>query len=153
MSGEDIFTCVQCGKCCEGRGGIVLSDKDLDRLAAFFNCAAAEIIEKYTESSGGKLRLRAGEDGNCVFFDSISSCRVHAGKPDICRAWPFFRGNLLDPLSLEMARDFCPGINKGVSFQEFSRRGLAALEEEGLIASDASREAAALIIDKADFPA
>lgn len=150
VSGEKIFDCVQCGKCCEGQGGIVLSNKDLARLAAYLNLPPNDIIGKYCERSGEKLKIRTGEDGYCVFFSS-SSCSVHAGKPDICRAWPFFRGNLLDSISLEMAKEFCPGIKRTVSFEDFAKRGFAYLEQEGILATDASKEANALLISKTDI--
>lgn len=150
--GEEVFNCKQCGQCCKGRGGIVLSDKDLVRLAAFLKCSAQDVINSYGEYSNGKLKIRTGEDGSCVFFSPVSSCTVHEGKPDICRAWPFFRGNLLDELSLAMARDFCPGINGEVSFARFVTEGFAYLQREGLLATDAGREANALLIRKEDLP-
>ena len=73
-------------------------------------------------------------------------CQVHAGKPDICRAWPFFRGNLVDAESFAMARSFCPGINSQISHEEFVRAGLTYLRKENLLAHDASHEANALIV-------
>ena len=73
-------------------------------------------------------------------------CGVHEGKPAICRAWPFFRGNIEDPASLALAKDFCPGIAPEVRHAEFARQGLAYLREEGLLAHDPSCEANALIL-------
>lgn len=141
-----VFECRQCGQCCEGKGGIVLSDKDLARLAHFLALPDEEVIEKYCELSNGKLKIKTGADGNCVFFSGAESCTIHEVKPDICRAWPFFRGNLEDPVSLAMARDFCPGINPAVSFEEFVTEGIAYLRARNLVASDAGREANALIL-------
>lgn len=141
-----IFECKMCGHCCEGRGGIVLSPKDLARLAAFLGESRELAASKYAEISNGKLKIRAGADGRCIFFIEGRGCAVHEAKPDICRAWPFFRGNLQDPLSLEMAKDFCPGISPGVSFASFAREGLAWLGENGLVARDCSVEANALVI-------
>lgn len=129
----------------------MLSDRDLARLATFLNCSPQEVIDKYGEYSNGKLKIRTGKDGYCVFYDSASSCSVHEGKPDICRAWPFFRGNLLDQFSLEMARDFCPGINRKISFESFVCAGLAYLRGEGLLASDPVKEANALLINEKDI--
>lgn len=143
---EEIFTCRQCGHCCEGKGGIVLSAKDLARLCSFLKMQPQELIDKYGEYSGGKLKLSIGPDGNCIFFSRLSSCTIHEAKPDICRAWPYFRGNLLDPVSLAMAKDFCPGINKSVSFEDFVCAGIRALEKENLGAADSSKEANALIL-------
>ncbi len=129
---DQVFECKKCGHCCEGRGGIVLSQRDLDRLAAFLGVDPAIARERYAELSNGKLKVRTGPDGFCIFFKTGSGCAVHAGKPDICRAWPFFRGNLVDDVSLDMARDFCPGISRATTFENFQRAGREYLRAHGL---------------------
>lgn len=143
---DSLFHCRQCGHCCEGRGGIVVSPADLERLAAFLALAPETVVERYGERSGGKLKLRNGEDGRCVFFREGTGCGVHAGKPAICRAWPFFRGNIEDPVSLALAKEFCPGIARDAAHRDFARAGRAYLEEQGLLASDPAREANALVL-------
>lgn len=143
---DKVFECHKCGHCCEGRGGIVLSPKDLARLAEFLQITPEDAANSYGEVVNGKLRLQAGEDGNCIFLSPGNGCAVHEGKPDICRAWPFFRGNLEDPASLAMAKDFCPGINPDISFQNFVKEGIKQLVAEGLPASDAAHEANSLLI-------
>lgn len=145
---KSAFACKRCGKCCEGKGGIVLSEKDLERLAAASGTSRAETIAAYAEISNGKLRLRVGPDGRCVFFKTGSGCSVHADKPDVCRAWPFFRGNLVDEISFEMAREFCPGIDAAVSHADFAREGMEYLVRNSLVAGDRAREANALIVDR-----
>lgn len=137
-----VFTCTMCGRCCEGRGGIVLSVKDLTRLSGHLEISPAEFSDYYGEPRGGKLVIRAGDDGFCVFFKPGKGCLVHAARPDICRAWPFFRGNLVDEISLEMAASDCPGIKLERGFEEFRRQGLEYLRENGLIADEADDVAA-----------
>lgn len=143
---RDVFECRKCGICCEGRGGIILSPRDLTRLAAFLGEDEQTVVALYAEKSNGKLKIRCGDDGNCFFFRSGTGCSVHEGKPDICRAWPFFRGNLEDPASLAMAKEFCPGIDADCSFEDFVRAGLAYLQAENLRGEDAGKEANSLII-------
>lgn len=145
---DSVFHCTMCGQCCEGRGGIIVGPADLARLAAFLHLAEATVAERYAELSNGKLKLRVGSDGRCVFFRAGQGCSVHEGKPAICRAWPFFRGNIEDPMSLRLAKDFCPGIARDVSHADFAAEGRAWLAAEGLLASDPTREANALF-----FPA
>lgn len=135
-----------CGHCCEGRGGIVVSPADLARLSAFLRLEPEEVATRYGEQSGGKLKIRTGADGRCIFFKEGTGCGVHEGKPAICRAWPFFRGNIEDPASLALAKDFCPGIDSRASHAVFARQGLAYLREEGLLAHDPTCEANALIL-------
>lgn len=93
----------------------------------------------------GKLKIRTGNDGYCIFFVQGRGCTVHKGKPDICRAWPFFRGNLVDAESLHMAKEFCPGIDPGVTHETFAAEGRRYLEEHSLCAHDDTCEANALI--------
>ena len=138
---KQAFECKMCGHCCEGRGGIVLSPFDLARIAEHAGMAIAEFTSFYVEERNGKLVVRTGSDGFCVFFRQGEGCTVHLGRPDICRAWPFFKGNLTDPFSLQMACEDCPGITD-VSFEEFRRQGLKYLREHGLLADADDNDAA-----------
>ncbi len=140
------FDCRMCGHCCEGKGGIVVSPSDLQRLCDFLRMPADAVIAAYGEQAGDKLKIRCGEDGYCIFFRQGKGCIVHEGKPSICKAWPFFRGNIEDPESLALAKDFCPGINPDISHEDFAREGMAYLEKELLLASDTRTEANALIL-------
>lgn len=140
----EVFTCQQCGQCCYGAGGIVLAPSDVDRLAGHLGLDPEEFIRKYAEQVGGKMRLQVGEDSYCVFFRQ--GCRVHEAKPDVCRAWPFFRGNIEDPDSLEMAKEYCPGIHPDASFEAFAAAGRAFLQREGLVRTNAGTDAHALCL-------
>ena len=140
------FDCRMCGHCCEGKGGIVVSPSDLQRLCDFLRMPADAVIAAYGEQAGGKLKIRCGEDGYCIFFRQGKGCIVHEGKPSICKDWPFFRGKIEYPESLALAKDFCPGINPDISHEDFAREGMAYLENERLLASDTRTEANALIL-------
>lgn len=146
VSQDTVFNCRMCGHCCEGRGGIVVSPTDLARLAAHMGLAPEAVVEGYCYHVGSKLKIRSGADGYCVFFEQGKGCGVHEGKPAICRAWPFFRGNIEDPASLAMAKEFCPGISADAPHAAFEREGRQYLHENGLLASDSSCEANALIL-------
>lgn len=129
---EDVFSCRKCGRCCEGAGGIVLRPADLERLAVFLGISLEKLREKYVVPRNGKPELLCGADGFCVFFKKDLGCMVHEAKPAVCRAWPFFRGNLVDPLGLAMARNFCPGIARNLSHERFLKTGINWLKKEGL---------------------
>jgi hypothetical protein len=118
---EAVFVCKRCGHCCDGSGGIILTAKDLTRLADHLGMREAECSTKFAEEKSGRLRLRA-ENGRCIFYEE--GCGVHPGRPDVCRAWPFFRGNLLDEDSRAMASVDCTGINMEASFEDFRAAGL-----------------------------
>ncbi len=140
-----VFSCQQCGQCCFGAGGIVLSEHDSQRLASFLNLDLQRFLDRFAEFVAGKFRLQVGADNYCVFFQN--GCSVHEAKPDVCRAWPFFRGNLQDPDSLEMAKEYCPGIHKDADFAAFAAEGKSFLRREGLVRHDTQADARALCLD------
>ncbi|XUD95809.1 YkgJ family cysteine cluster protein [Oleidesulfovibrio alaskensis] len=144
---EEAFDCKMCGHCCLGKGGIVVGPKDLARICAHLGLTPQEFEVAYGERRCGKLMIRTDSDNYCIFFEKDKGCSVHVAKPDICRAWPFFRGNLIDSDSLTMAKDFCPGIRSNVTHAEFAAQGVRYLREQGLLARDRNAEARALIID------
>ena len=139
------FDCRMCGECCQGKGGIVVASHDLSRLCAHLHMEAEKFIELYGYRQDGKIKIRTGPENCCIFFLPDTGCSVHKAKPDICRAWPFFRGNMVDGESLAMAKKFCPGINFAIGHDAFVRAGLRYLEEHQLRAFDPEHEANALI--------
>lgn len=145
MSGNETiqaFVCQQCGHCCQGEGGIVMDDKDQLRLARHLGLELETFLDRYAETRGDKYYLRTGEDGYCVFFGP--NCRVHPAKPDVCRAWPFFRGNLVDALSWEMAADYCPGIQLKAGHEAFVAQARISLAEDGVVQATGERAPNAL---------
>ena len=142
---SQVFHCRMCGECCRGKGGIVVGPRDLRRLCVQLHIEAERFIAVYGYRQNEKIKIRTGPDDYCIFFLPGTGCAVHMAKPDICRAWPFFRGNMVDEGSLAMAKEFCPGINPMIGHDAFVRAGLVYLEEYQLSASDPEHEANALI--------
>jgi len=142
-----VFDCKMCGHCCEGRGGIILGPRDLKRICDAFKMDERTWLSQYAELMNGKYTIRVGEDNRCIFFKDGVGCSIHTFKPDVCRAWPFFHGNMVDNVSLFMAKDFCPGISKDATHAEFVSEGRQYLKENGLVAHNANTEAVALLPD------
>lgn len=140
------FDCRMCGHCCHGEGGIIMSQKDRVRLAAHLEMTEKEMLQAYAQKTNGKYNLRTGQDGYCIFYKK--GCAVHPGRPDICRAWPFFRGNLVDSLSWQMIQEYCPGVNPQSGHVEFVRQGKQYLQSEKLLRSDPAVDPNALITDE-----
>ncbi|WP_291327989.1 YkgJ family cysteine cluster protein [Desulfovibrio sp. UCD-KL4C] len=141
----EAFDCKRCGHCCQGEGGIIMTQKDRARLADHLGLSEEEMILKFSETVNGKIRLKSKEDGYCIFFDE--GCGVHPGRPDICRAWPFFRGNLIDKTSWEMIQDYCPGVNKDAGHEQFVIQGKKYIRAEGLRQHDPEVAPNALITE------
>lgn len=142
-----VFDCTMCGQCCQGQGGIVVSPAEQVRLAEFLDIDVSTFCTRYTVPQGKKMVLRSREDGYCVFFDPQKACTVHPAKPDVCRAWPFFRGNLVDQASWELAQDYCSGIKPQAGHQEFARQGLRYLVDNALAKGNDDLAATALKVD------
>lgn len=149
---EKSFSCQRCGHCCFGRGGIVVGQRDLPRLLAYFNMEKEAFLAKYTELFDGKPTLITGEDGFCCFFKEGSGCTIHEARPDVCRAWPYFRGNLIDELSFVMAKEDCPGIVKSISHTVFAHDGYAYLKDNHLLCQDKKIDGRALIVAEEELP-
>lgn len=148
----ETFSCQRCGKCCEGRGGIVVGPRDLPRLCAHFRLPAEEVLARYTETLGGKPTIKCGEDGFCMFFKAGFGCGIHPARPAVCRAWPFFRGNLVDKVSFDMAREDCPGISREAGHAQFAHEGFRYLEDYKLLCRDTRTEGRAVIVEKHELP-
>ncbi len=134
MGLEDVFQCTLCGICCKGQGGIIVTKKEIDRIAKFLGLDNKEFEEKFLEKEdSNKYSIKIKEDGYCIFFDKDRRCTIHPVKPNICIAWPFFKGNLEDENSFEMAKEYCPGIKKEIDFEQFKREGIKYLKEKQLI--------------------
>ncbi len=146
---EPAFACKRCGHCCQGEGGIVLTRYDRERLAAHLGLEIAAMLEQFAESAGEKQRLRIGPDGFCVFFRHGVGCGVHPGRPDICRAWPYFRGNLVDATSWEMIQTDCPGVVNAAGHESFVDEGVDYLRQHGLIHEPGPEAPLALVLPEA----
>ncbi len=142
---SSVFDCNMCGQCCEGKGGIVVSPFDLKRICEHLAISTLQFTKLYACMENNKLKVRTGEDNFCIFFKHQAGCTIHKARPNICRAWPFFRGNMLDSESFYLAKDYCPGISASSTHEEFVTQGRIYLKENNLHASDVTCEAHALI--------
>jgi uncharacterized protein len=143
------FNCQRCGRCCKGEGGIVMTARDRERLARHLGLDTAAMLEHCAEAVADKIRLRMGSDGYCIFFVQGQGCSVHPGRPDICRAWPYFRGNLVDASSWEMIQTDCPGVNNEAGHALFVSEGVDYLYKHDLVHEPGPEAPHALILAKA----
>ncbi len=133
MRDKRVFHCKMCGQCCFGFGGILVDSKELSKIANFLHLDKKKVIENFLKK-GEKYYYIKEKDGACIFFDKKEKkCKIHPVKPDICKAWPFLRGNMVDEISFNMAKGYCPGINPEVTFEEFVKAGKKYLSKEGLL--------------------
>jgi len=146
------FSCKMCGHCCHGVGGIIIGTQDLPRLLEYFQMDEESFLAKYTENFNNKPCLIVGSDEYCYFFETGKGCAIHTVRPNVCRAWPYFRGNLIDEVSLEMAKMDCHGICRDVSHQVFAHDGYAYLLDNKLLGHDPKIDGRALIVREDELP-
>ena len=128
----------------------MLTIKDQLRLAKHLGMNLDDFLSAHTCRKGGKIQLGVRDDAYCVFFEN--GCGVHLARPDICRAWPYFRGNLLDSSSWELAQDYCKGINGKIPHEQFVRQGLATLRKQDVGVTGDPEAPSALRLDGIDLP-
>lgn len=116
----------------------MIAQGDVDRLCAYLGIARAAFEDGYLEQIRDRKRLRTVND-RCIFFSQ--GCSVHPAKPAVCRAWPFFQGNMVDESSWRMAQNACPGINPDVAHDAFVREGLEYIRDLNLESDDSGPNA------------
>jgi Fe-S-cluster containining protein len=118
------FECTMCGNCCTGpEGAVFFSPEEGERMAAKVGLPLEEFLAKYSRRLGRQRSLaeRVTEHGNdCVFLDRASIpgkavCALYEARPEQCRTWPFWEGNLRSRKAWEDTKRHvpCPGMDKG----------------------------------------
>lgn len=112
-----VFACRQCGECCRGDKGILVTPAEMAVLADFLGLSPEELQRRYLIASPLGPQV-AAQNGACIFLED-NRCRVHPVKPRICREWPFLPALLAHAEEFEAAKEACPGIAEGCRHQDF----------------------------------
>ncbi len=114
---QPVFVCQQCGACCHGDKGILVTPEEIERLAAFLGFALKELHRRFLIISplGPQVATR---NGACIFLED-NRCQVHPVKPRICREWPFLPALLQHPDEFEAAKESCPGFAPDCRHEDF----------------------------------
>lgn len=108
------FECTRCGDCCAGTPGYVwVEPEEIDRLAAHLGLDADAFGRTYLRRVGDRVSLVEMAGHACVFWDAARGCSVYEARPDQCRTWPFWPGNLATPEDWEGTQRVCPGAGQG----------------------------------------
>lgn len=84
------YLCQRCTECCQWPGEVILTEEDIQNLAAFLGLSVYDFVNHYTDlranRSGLTLKEKEGTT-TCVFLDGID-CRVNPVKPGQCAGFP-----------------------------------------------------------------
>jgi hypothetical protein len=124
---SDIFTCTCCGFCCHGETTVSLDQRDQERMIKALGLSRDEVRERYWRVTGPVVQMQV-RDGHCIFYDAQSGCTVHEGRPWRCRQWPLHPSMLADENNYRTITESCPGLKKGLSYEQFCQIFQALLD-------------------------
>ncbi len=101
-----------CTACCEQKGWVYITERDIVRQAEFLGLSPAAYEARYVYRTKNQLRLRKPPGKACHFLES-GRCAIHPVKPVQCRLFPFWPELVEDRASWDGAAVYCPGIGKG----------------------------------------
>ena len=108
------FACQGCGECCRGPGGYVwVTEEEARELAAALDMDFRRFAASMLRSTPAGLALIDDRKGDCPLLGGDGRCRAYEKRPVQCRAWPWWKENLVSRRSWEAAADRCPGMNRG----------------------------------------
>ena len=111
-----------CGACCYGKGGIRIQEDEIDRISGLLGVTPQSLKKDFCEERNGRLSIRTGPDGFCIFYNRDVGCAIHHVKPSICSLWPYYPAIVDDMDNWEMAKEACPGISPECTFEEFVKQ-------------------------------
>ncbi|MCK5832053.1 YkgJ family cysteine cluster protein [bacterium] len=108
------FSCKRCGDCCRGINAYVwLYRGDIEAMAELLSMSVADFKAKYTEVFEKSMVLKSFPNGDCIFYNEDSGCKIHKARPIQCRAFPFWAEYLRNPRSWALVAKHCPGVDSG----------------------------------------
>ena len=123
------FECSQCGNCCSGpdEGYIWITRAEIELLAKHLGLSVGQLRKKYLKRVGTRTSIiEEAVTRDCIFLTKIGGkkgCAIYPVRPNQCRTWPFWSGNLTKPDRWNDAAVKCPGVNRGrlYSFEEIEQ--------------------------------
>lgn len=109
------FGCTQCGKCCEGKLGIVLVNRrEQERIASRLRMTVDKFNEIFTWSYDDHVRTLRTTDAGCIFYNPLNKlCQIYEDRPLQCRTYPMWIGNVGTQEAWERTSKVCEGCNRG----------------------------------------
>jgi Fe-S-cluster containining protein len=117
MKKRPVFSCRQCGECCRGEKGILVTPAELTAMAAHLGLTPGDFAARYLVETALGPQL-ASPNGACI-LQADGLCLVHPVKPRICREWPYLPALLRHADEFDAAKEACPGLAADAGHEEF----------------------------------
>jgi uncharacterized protein len=114
-----VFSCRQCGECCRGERGILVTAAEHQAMAAYLGLSPKDFAARHLVATPMGPQL-ASKSGVCALQED-GLCQVHPVKPRICRQWPYLQALLDHADEFEAAKGACPGLSADASHEDFVR--------------------------------
>jgi hypothetical protein len=101
-----------CTKCCEQKGFVYLTERDIERAAEFLSMPGKKFENRFIYRTKNTRRLRTPRNGQCIFLRD-GGCSIHPVKPTQCRIFPFWSELVESRKEWHKTAAWCPGIGKG----------------------------------------
>ncbi len=123
------FECIKCGLCCAGpdEGYIWITRPEIELLIKHLGITLKHARCEYLQRIGMRTTIVEEPCGrDCIFLNGKSDqkgCAIYPVRPNQCRTWPFWTGNLARPDDWNMVATKCPDINRGrlYTFEEIEK--------------------------------
>jgi len=123
------FECAQCGRCCAGpdEGYIWITRPEIELLIKHLGITLKHARCEYLKRISIRTTIVEEPCGrDCIFLNGKSGqkgCAIYPVRPNQCRTWPFWTGNLARPEDGKMGAKKCPGTHRGrlYTFEEIEK--------------------------------
>jgi len=109
------FQCQQCGNCCSGpnEGYIWITRPEIEKLAGYLGITVEQLHKKHLRRIGNRISIiEEPASKDCIFLTK-AGCGIYPARPNQCRTWPFWPGNLTSAEIWNLSTQKCPGVNHG----------------------------------------
>ncbi|MCS7205903.1 MAG: YkgJ family cysteine cluster protein [Leptospiraceae bacterium] len=105
------FTCIQCGKCCEGSGRVYFTKSDLLHIKQYLrlsNSEYSQLLKKlnlFEQNGLWVYRIHS----RCIFLDENQLCKIYPVRPLQCRTFPYWSYYFRSEKNFRKLLEHCPG--------------------------------------------
>jgi len=91
LAEENLLTCERCGTCCQKCTPIVITKREVKRVAKYLNTTPSKLRRKHNITYTGRNNMYRMSGAPCPFLKGNNECTIHPVRFQVCRDFPFKR--------------------------------------------------------------